>query len=258
MDVGKSLSFVFEDRRWLEKTLIGGLILLGTLVLSWTIIGLFVGAGLLYGYMVELVRNVRRHEPYPLPEWDNWGDKIVLGLKYGIVYLVWSLPLLVIWLPLIIFAILVGESGSDTASGIFVVVSVCMTCVVLLYSLLLLLVTPGITIRFAERGNIADGLAVSAILSFTREHLGDVILAVIVVLAVDLVATIVGLLLCGIGLLFTNFWGMMVMGHVYGQIGLDKGTGLTSPSEPRYDLSPDDIMPGVGELPAESERPDTA
>lgn len=255
MDVGKSLSFVFEDKRWLEKTLIGGLILLGTLVLSWTFIGLIVGAGLLYGYMVEVVRNVRRHAPYPLPEWDNWGDKIVLGIKYGIVYLVWSLPLLLIWIPFIILTILVGESGSDTASVIFAIVLVCGTCVVLLYSLLLLLVSPGITIRFAERGNIADGLAVSAILSFTREHLGDVILAVIVILAVNLLAAVVGLILCGIGLLFTNFWAMVVMGHVYGQIGLGKGTGLTSPPGPRYDLSPDDIMPGVGELPAEGERP---
>ncbi len=258
MDVGKSLSFVFEDKRWLEKTLIGGLILLGTLALSWTIIGLFVGIGLLYGYMVEVVRNVRRRQPYPLPEWDQWGDKIVLGLKYLVVSFIWSLPLLLVMIPLFILAIFVGESGSDTTAGIFAILLVCATCVVLLYSLFLLLVSPGITIRFAERGNIADGLAVSSILNFTREHLGDVILAAIVILAVQLLAGIVGVVLCGIGLLFTNFWATVVTGHVYGQIGLDRGTGLSSTAEARHDLSPDDIMPGVGELPAESERPDTA
>lgn len=256
MDVGKSLSFVFEDKRWLEKTLIGGLILLGTLVLSWTIIGLFVGVGLLYGYMIEVVRNVRRGEAYPLPEWDNWGDKIVLGLKYLVVYLIWSLPLLIVWIPFAILSAIVGNASSaDTAAGILGVASVCLSCLAILYSLVLLLASPGITIRFAERGEITDGLAFSSILAFTREHIGDVIIAIIMVLVVSTLAGIVGTLLCGIGLLFTSFWATVVQGHLYAQVGLGKATGLVTTSGPRYDLSPEDVMPGVGELPAGEEKP---
>lgn len=255
MDVGKSLSFVFEDKQWLEKILIGGLILLGTIVLSWTVIGFFVGAGLLYGYMIEVVRNVRRGEAYPLPEWDNWGDKIALGLKYLVVYLVWSLPLLIVWIPFVILSAIAGSSSSDTAAGLVGVASICFSCLAMLYGLVLLLASPGITIRFAERGNIADGLAVSSILAFTREHIGDVLIAVIMILVVSTLASIVGLILCGIGLLFTSFWATVVQGHLYAQVGLGKATGLVSTSGPRYDLSPEDVMPGVGELPADEEKP---
>lgn len=255
MDVGKSLSFVFEDKRWLEKTLIGGLILLGTIVLSWTVIGFFVGAGLLYGYMIEVVRNVRRGEAYPLPEWDKWGDKIALGLKYLVVYLVWSLPLLIVWIPFVILSAIAGSSSSDTAAGLVGVASICFSCLAILYGLVLLLASPGITIRFAEQGNIADGLAVSSILAFTREHIGDVIIAVIMILVVSTLAGIVGFILCGIGLLFTSFWATVVQGHLYAQVGLGKATGLVSTSGPRYDLSPEDVMPGVGELPADEEKP---
>jgi hypothetical protein len=255
MDIGKSLSFVFEDKRWLEKTLVGGLVFLGTIVLSWTVIGLFVGIGLLYGYMIEVVRNVRRGEPYPLPEWSNWGDKIVLGLKYLVVYLVWSLPLLIVWIPFVILSALAGSASSDTATGIIGVASFCVGCLALLYGLVLLLASPGITIRFAERGDISDGLAVSSILAFTREHIGDVLIAIIMLLVVSTLASIVGTILCGVGLFFTTFWATVVQGHLFAQVGLGKATGLVSTSGPRHDLSPEDVMPGVGELPSGEEKP---
>lgn len=39
MNVGASILFVFEDKKWIEKVLIGGLIVLATMVLGFTIIG---------------------------------------------------------------------------------------------------------------------------------------------------------------------------------------------------------------------------
>ncbi len=245
MDIGKSLSFVFEDKTWIEKVLIGALITLGTILLSWTVIGAIVGAALLYGYMIELVRNVRRGEATPLPEWDNWGEKIVLGIKYGIVLIIWSLPAIVVAVPL---GILSGIFSNTDAQGFFGVLWTCFSCLVALYTILLLVATPAITLRFAERGDITDSLAFSEILRFTRQHIGDVIIIVIVLLVVQFIAGIVGAILCGIGILATSFWAILVQGHLYGQLGREKSMALAPSGGSPFDLRPDDVMPGVGEI----------
>lgn len=257
MDIGKSISFVFEDKKWLEKILIGGLILLATILFSWTIIGAIVGAGLLYGYMVVLIRNVRRGDDFPLPAWDNWGEKIVLGIKYGILLIIWSLPVLLVTLPTSLLSAILGDTDAGAALGLLLT---CFSCLAILYSLLLVVVTPAITIFFAERGDISDGLKFGDIFAFTRKYLGDIIIVVIVSLAVGIIASLVGFILCGVGLLFTSVWATFVNGHLYGQIGRQAsgalvpsgGPAATPPLPPsggsRYDLDPNSIMPGVGEV----------
>jgi len=262
MDIGKPFSFVFEDQNWLQKLLIGGLITLGGILFSWTVIGALVAFGLIYGYMIDLVRNVRRGAPNPLPEWDEWGDKMVKGLKLIALQIIWALPLILVVTPSAILSSLLEGSGDTEA--IAALISLCFGCLATLYGIFLALVIPAITIRFAETNEFSSGLKFSDILAFTRAHIGDVIIATILVFAVQIIASIVGVILCGVGLLFTSFWAYLVQGHLYGQIGLKKGgqavgetavgeTAITAGAvgETRvrpYDLSPEDIMPGVGEL----------
>ena len=105
--------------------------------------------------------------------------------------------------------------------------------------------SPAITIRYAENEELSSGFQFAEILEFTREHIGDIIIAVIVLWLVQLVAGLLGTLLCFIGLFFTGIWATMVQGHLYGQIGLDSA-GVDSGDSP--ELSPGDVMPGVGEL----------
>lgn len=251
MDIGKSISFVFEDEQWLQKVLIGGLVVLGGILFSWTVIGAFLAFGLIYGYMLETIQNVRRGVARPLPEWDEWGEKTVKGVKLLLLQFIWALPIIIVAIP---SAILGGIFDNTDAQGIAAFISVCFGCLSALYGIFVLLVTPAITIRFAETEEFSAGLNVSDILAFTRQHLGEVIIVTIVVIAVQFVAGIVGAVLCGIGLLFTTFWGYLVQGHLYAQIGMNKGgqavgeTSLRGPGPSRYDLTPDDVMPGMGEL----------
>lgn len=222
MDIGKSITFVFEDKRWIEKLLIGGLIVLGTVVLSWTIIFAILGAALLYGYMVEIIRNVRRGDSEPLPEWNEWGQKIVLGIKLMVAYFIWALPLLIVWVPLILFGILAGVSESDAITGFFAVVLLCFACLSAIYAILFIVLMPSITIQLAERGEISDTLKFGEVFNFTKVNLGNIIIVVLVLVVVQFVANFIGILLCGIGLLFTSVYAYMVQGHLYGQIGLEK------------------------------------
>lgn len=244
MDIGKSISFVFEDEHWLQKVLIGGLIVLATIIFSWTIIGLFVGIGLLLGYSLDLLKNVRRGNPRPLPEWDDWGDKTVKGIKLMLVFLVWAIPLIIVAIP----TSLLGSFSENNDAGILIGLFItCLSCLMVLYALLLSILSPAIIIKFAEEERFADGFAFSKIFSFTRDNIGDIIIAVLVLWAVQIVAGIVGSILCLIGLLFTSFWTNLVQFHLFGQIGLDLADVDGGESTP-FDLSPEDVMPGVGEI----------
>lgn len=249
MEIGKSFTFVFEDKKWLEKVLVGGLVVLATVLFSWTIIIGILGSALLTGYMIQVVRNVRRGDPQPLPEWNAWGEKIVSGIKYLVILLIWSLPLFILWLPIGILSAVLGNSDASWIAG---VVSVCFGCLAVVYGIFFALATVPITVRFAETDAISSGLAFGEIFDFTKKHIGDIIIILLVIWAVEIFASFVGLLLCGIGVLFTGFWALVVQGYLYGQVGRHPGAALTPMTGgPSYDdLSPNSIMPGIGEIAA--------
>lgn len=248
MEIGKSFTFVFEDKRWLEKVLVGGLVVLATILFSWTIIIAILGSALLTGYMIQVVRNVRRNDPQPLPDWNAWGEKIVSGIKYLVIMLIWSLPLFILWLPIGVMSAVLGNSDASWVAG---VVSVCFGCLAVVYGIFFALATVPITVRFAETDEISSGLAFGEIFDFTKKHIGDIIIILLVIWAVQIFASFVGLLLCGIGVLFTGFWALVVQGYLYGQVGRKPGAALTPVAGgPSYDLGPSDIMPGIGEITA--------
>lgn len=58
---------------------------------------------LVYGYLVRVVRGVAAGEPEP-PEWDDWEDLLVDGLKYFAVSFLYGLPVLVLG----VFAAMIG------------------------------------------------------------------------------------------------------------------------------------------------------
>jgi len=209
MDIGKSFGFVFEDKKWIEKILIGGVLMFVPIL----------GSILLLGYGIQLVRNVRNLDPEPLPEWDDWGKMLSEGFKLFIVHFLWSLPLIILSILVVIPLALAGDS--DTGNAIASLFTLCFSCFAVIFAIVVWLATPGITIKFAETGEISDGLKFGEILSFTKEHLGQIVVVVIVSWLVYLLAGLLGSLLCIVGLFFTMFWASLVQYHMIGQIGLE-------------------------------------
>jgi hypothetical protein len=245
MNIGKSLSFVFEDKKWIEKVLIGGVLMLIPLL----------GPILLMGYGVQLVRNVRNHDPEPLPAWDDWGTKIGEGLKLIIITIIWALPLYVLMFLMFIPAAMNGNS--DTGSAFASFLSLCFSCFTFLYAIVLWLAVPGIIIKFAETGEFGDGFKFGEIMDFTKKNLGSIILVAIVSWLVYMVAGLIGSLLCLVGLLFTMFWASLVYYHMVAQIGLEEAPArpmetVTPPAEPAAKLPEEATAEAPAEeLPAE-------
>ncbi len=80
----KVFTFPFRDPKWLEKALIGSLLLL---------VGfLFLPIFLIYGYFVALMRLAIEGGELTLPEWDAWEKKFTDGIKLFIVGLIYTLP----------------------------------------------------------------------------------------------------------------------------------------------------------------------
>jgi hypothetical protein len=226
MDVGKSIRFVFEDKQWFSKVLIGSLILLVSIPLTFVLVG-FLGLAIVSGYSLDVLRNVRAGSARPLPEWrDHWGEWLIEGLKLLLILLVWSLPLIV----LNVFNS-IGDSMLSLNSGLLNLSGSMMiavaSCLMLLWGIVVALVTPVIYLRLAETRGLGSGFQFNSIYVFTRDNIGEIVIAVILstllTLALVLVGTVVGILLCGIGLALTlpaaTMLATLVTVHLYAQIG---------------------------------------
>ncbi len=223
MDYAKALTFITEDPRWKEKIAIGGGVALATILLSPILIGI-IGALILAGYSLRLTQNVRDGDPYPLPEWDAWGEDLVRGFKLAVVGVVWALPAIVFMIPVsIVSAFADGRGSAANAAGL---IAFCGTCLVSLYSLFIAFLTPGFTIAFATDEHISSGLQFTKIWGWTQKNLGQVVIAMLVVIvasiAIALVGSIVGALLCLIGLIITLPLIILLTSiyqyHIYGQL----------------------------------------
>ena len=224
MDIAKALTFITEDERYKEKLATGVVLILLSSLLAPVMIGLL-GFLMLAGYSIRLLQNVRDGKPQPLPEWNQWSEDFVRGLKLCVVALIWSLPIFVVIVPLGIGATLVenGRGASEVFGGLILLGG---GAVIVIYSLLLTVLMPGFTIAFARDEEIRSGLQVTEIWQWTRQNLTQVVLATIIYIAASfaltIVATIAGALLCLVGLFVTIPLSSLVMMlfqyHLFGQL----------------------------------------
>ena len=78
--------FPFKDQHWVRKFVVGGLLALCGMVIPLFLIPVS-------GYMMRIIRRTLDDDTPSLPDWDDWGDLILSGLKAWLVTIVYSLPL---------------------------------------------------------------------------------------------------------------------------------------------------------------------
>lgn len=208
MNFGKAFTFVFDDPDWLKKVAINALI------------GLipFVGAVYLLGWGLETARRVATRSGAPLPDVE-FGTYLGHGFKAFVVSLVYTLPVWVFTLPMIIAAVIAENAGVD-ANALYTVVTLVNVCgglLIMVYALLMGLILPAAYTRTVVFGSIKAGLQIKDVFGLFRAAPGAYLMALVGTLAAGLVASIVGSLACGVGILFTMAYYQVVMGHFYGQ-----------------------------------------
>ena len=223
MDFGKAFTFMFEDPEWLRKLGIGTAVGLLGLVLLPILIGVL-PLIILLGYTVDVVRNVMNGVERPLPEWSDWGGFMSRGFKVLAAMFIWSLPAVLLVIPLAIGSALTNQGQGGEAIGISIVA--CGSCLLLLWGLFVTLVTPAIYVRIAATDRFSSAFEFGKMWAFTRDNLGNVVIAqVLVVIVVGLIASVIamlGLVAVCIGVFitlpFAILWQYLVQAHLFGQI----------------------------------------
>jgi hypothetical protein len=209
MDIGKAIGFVFEDEDWITKVLIGALITF----LSFLILPAF----LLFGYALEVTKRVLRGDPQPLPPWTELGDLFVKGVMVVIIGIVYALPIIVINLCATPIWIVFGDRSGDAAGAISGLTSFGVSCLSILWAIVMSIVLPAALARFADTGELRDAFQFGSILRFVQDNLGTYVVVFLAVWVANLIAGVIGAAACGIGLFFTQPIVYMFTGHLYGQ-----------------------------------------
>jgi hypothetical protein len=200
MNIERSLRFHFDDQDWLKNLLIGGLV--GAI----PVVNLA-----LQGYALRTLKNVTQERETPLPSWDEFGDYFVKGLLATLGSLIYALPLIVL-------ACLVGlvEGGRNADSPSFF--TICFGCLSGLYGLLIGIVLPAAFTKYAISDEFAVFFRFGELFRYIAANLGNYIIALLVGVLAAIAASIVGGLFCGIGLLLTMPWYMLVWSHLLAQV----------------------------------------
>lgn len=210
MDFGKSFSYVFDDPDWLKKIAIGGVINLVPILN-------FAAAG----YAIEVVQRVIHGDVRPLPEWDDIGGKLVKGLIFLVISIVYSIPLLILAclygvLQGVATAAVSSPSSSDAATSLIGILSICFSCIQLLYYVFLGLVLPPAIGNYAARNEFGAAFRFGEIMSLLQKNPGLYFMVLLIVIVAGLVSWL-GLIACLIGVAFTAFYSYLVMAYATAQ-----------------------------------------
>lgn len=241
MDVNKAFRFMFDDKQWISKLLIGAVMS----VLSFLIIPAFI----LQGYLVKIVRQVMDGNDSELPEWMDYGKLVRDGFFVTIGQLIWALPFILLML---IVGLVTGGLGSvvdssgDMVAAATTGAGLLVACLVLLTVIAFLFLTPALLIQYARENEFGALFRFSEIFDIIRDHMADILIAflvsVVAVLAISVVTGIVAIVPC-LGWIAAALIGLamgpyiqFVTGHLYGQIAAklpgSKAAGYYPPSGP--------------------------
>lgn len=222
MDIGRAFTYPFEDENWLKKMLIGAVLNLVPVV---NLIGM--------GYGLRQMKKVSEGQDLPLPEWDDWGGDFIKGLLMFLATMIYTIP---IWLLQGVMAIAMAiAANAGPGGGGEAVAGLCatgVTCLTVIYGLAMAVWVPAATMQYVKDGSFGAFFKFGDIWALITKKVGDYLIAWLVYLLAGIVASVVGGIACGIGVLFTTFWCYLVTAKLFGDlIGPGEAAG-PAPMEP--------------------------
>ena len=213
MDIGKSFTYMFDDEKWVQKLVVGGLLALVSII---PLVNIFT-MPVIAGYGLRLLKNVADGAEEPLPAWDDWGGDWVKGILSILAGVIYAIPIWIVSLFSWIASYLGGYNDPSQAQGFLAFCMVVLSCLSALWGVLIAVVFPAAQIKYATEGQFGSFFRFGDIFGFIRDNLGDYIVAILLTIVAGLVGAL-GTILCVVGVFFTYFWSLLVGSHLYGQV----------------------------------------
>jgi hypothetical protein len=221
MDIGSSFTYMFEDESWIKKILIGGIVSLVPIVNFAAM-----------GYVVEVIRNVRDGRPTPLPEWDQFGQMWMSGLWLFVIFLVYSIPIIILacisGIATGVMASALEGASADAVGGTMGIVSTCLSCLMGLWGLVIGVLTPGIVIRYAETGQFNSAFKFGEVVGILKVNVGSYLIVLILLWVAIYIISPLGLIACVVGIIFTYFYAYLIAGNLLGQLAAQVRGAVTT------------------------------
>lgn len=209
LDFAKPFTYVFDDPRWMQKILIGGLFYLaGFFIIGWFFV---------LGYMARTARNIISDQPNPLPEWDDLGEYFNDGLRLVGVVLLYILPVVALVILLMVPPIVLSSVDNEAAQFFGSTIAGCIWCVMVPLSLAIVIFMPASLLFAAVERRTGAGFDFARIWPFIKNNIGNYLLAVVVYLVARFLGGFGIMLLC-VGVIFTAFWAMLITTHAFAQV----------------------------------------
>lgn len=219
-DIGRPFVYVFEDKDWISKVLIGGAVLFGSILFCIALVGL-VGLLLMSGYMRRVSLAVAEGAELPLPGlFDQPGEDIMNGLRVAAIALAWLLPAILLRIVGVVLMLIISGAGggNDDAAAAGGMIMIGASCLAIPLQIIGSVMGMVGMIRFWDTGELGAGFRVGEMIAMLKRQWVNVLLAFVVMMGAGIAAEMVGFMLFCVGIFFTMFWSNLATAHAFGQI----------------------------------------
>lgn len=211
MNFTKAFTYIFDDKRWLEKLLIPLLVTLIPII-GWMVVS---------GYVMRVIRNVAQHEIEPLPTLE-FGNDLGRGFKMFVADFVYALPALVIYLVFLLPVFL--SNNNNTITIIAIISSIIGWLLFVAYILILVFLLPVVNANLAVKGNLGAAFDFKTIFGMIKNNLKAWLIVLGGSLLCSAIIAPLGAIVVFIGAIITGLYSQLVVAHLSGQAYIQSQT----------------------------------
>lgn len=220
LDIGRSLTYMFEEEDWVTKFLIAvGMVLLSLFILPGFI---------LTGYTIEIIRRVGRNQVPVLPVWENWGEYLKEGFVAAVALFVYNIPVILLSCCVVIFASATADSQTGEMGGLGVFLLCCLVPLIILLLLPIYLVYFAGLMRYTETRQLGSFFEFGRLWRFVRENGTNYGYAVLIIILASLIASFIPII--------GTAWAQLVSGHILGQVLRLSGGDLSGSDDASFEI----------------------
>ena len=150
----------------------------------------------------------------------DFGADLGRGFKAWVVALVYSIPLIIFYLPFFILTLSTNNSNEQSMGFVLVIAGICFGFLMLLYAIIMGLMLPAAYARVAVEDSIGAGFAFGEIFKMVKNNLAAYLLVFVGTIAASFISSL-GSMACFVGVFVTVPYSFAIMGHLYGQAYLE-------------------------------------